>query len=137
LPPLVSPKPADRVGTLRGVFDALGPGGHLVFESRDPAFGAWREWNRAASHRVVEICGVGRIEYWVEVTDDNGQVVSFGSYFLFASGEMLLRSDSTLRFRRRDEIDAALLACGYEVIDVREAPDRPGRGFVFLAWRPR
>jgi SAM-dependent methyltransferase len=130
-------EPADWVGTLRGVFDALRPGGHLVFESRDPAFGAWREWNRAASHRTVEIPGVGRIEYWVEVTDVNGQLVSFRSYFRFASDKTLLTSDSTLRFRQRDEIDAALLACGYEVIDVREAPDRPGREFVFLARRPR
>jgi SAM-dependent methyltransferase len=31
-------------GTLRGVYDALRPGGYLVFETRDPAYQAWREW---------------------------------------------------------------------------------------------
>ena len=33
-------------GTLRGIFDTLRPGGHFVFETRDPAYEAWREWTR-------------------------------------------------------------------------------------------
>jgi len=48
----------------------------------------------------------------------------------------VLTSDSTLRFRKRDEIEAALVANGYVVDDVRDAPDRPRREFVFLARRP-
>ena len=38
----------DWEGTLHGVYEALRPGGHLVFETRDPAVEAWREWNRDA-----------------------------------------------------------------------------------------
>lgn len=41
--------PSDWDGTLRGVHDALRPGGLLVFETRVPAKRAWHEWNRAAS----------------------------------------------------------------------------------------
>ncbi|MEE3920648.1 class I SAM-dependent methyltransferase [Micromonospora sp. BRA006-A] len=40
-----------------------------------------------------------------------------------------------LRFRDRDEVEASLAAAGYRVLDVREAPDRPGREFVFVAQR--
>jgi hypothetical protein len=40
-----------------------------------------------------------------------------------------------LRFRERDEIQAALEAHGYVVDDIRGAPDRPGREFVFFARR--
>lgn len=29
--------------TLRGMYDPLRPGGHLVFETRDPAYRAWEE----------------------------------------------------------------------------------------------
>jgi hypothetical protein len=43
-------------------------------------------------------------------------------------------SDSTLRFRSRDEV-ASLLASDYRVLDVRDAPDRPGREYVFIAER--
>jgi hypothetical protein len=44
-------------------------------------------------------------------------------------------TSSTLRFRSLDEIDASLAACGFVVVDVRDAPDRPGKEHVVLAER--
>ncbi|MDP9398308.1 MAG: class I SAM-dependent methyltransferase [Actinomycetota bacterium] len=123
-------------GTLRGVHEALRPGGHLVLETRDPAYRGWQEWNRAASYRVTEIPGVGAVESWVELTHVSGPLVSFRSTWVFESDGQVLTSDSTLRFRDRAEVEAALLAHGYAVDEVRDAPDRPGREFVFLARRP-
>jgi len=41
-----------------------------------------------------------------------------------------------VRFQERDEVAADLVAAGYVVDEVRDAPDRPGREFVFLARRP-
>jgi hypothetical protein len=129
--------PADWESTLRGVHDALRPGGRLVFETRDPADEAWRRWTRAASYRVTEIPGVGAVESWVDLTDVNGPLVSFRQTFVFASDGAVLTSDSTLRFRDRDEVEAALLEHGYVVDDVRGAPDGPsGRELVFVALRP-
>ena len=127
-------EPAGWKATLRGIHDALCPGGHLVFETRDPAFGAWHDWNRPASHSVTEIAGVGTVESWHEVTDVDVPLVSFRSSVVFADGEVLT-SDSTLRFRDGDEVRADLVANGYVVEDVREAPDRPGRELVFVARR--
>ena len=123
-------------GTLRGVYDALRPGGHLVFETRDPALEAWRDWNRDASYSITEIEGVGAVESWHDVTDVSLPLVSFGSTCVFASDGEVLTTDSTLRFREQDEVHAALVAHGYDVDDVRDAPDRPGREFVFFARRP-
>lgn len=121
--------------TLRGVHAALRPGGHLVFETRDPDRRAWREWNRDATLRTVAVEGVGDVETWVEVTDVSLPLVSFRhSYVLTATGETLT-SDSTLRFRERDEVTASLAAHGYLVEEIRDAPDRPGKEFVFLARR--
>ena len=45
----------------------------------------------------------------------------------------MVASNSTLRFRSKDEVEASLITYGYRVLDVREAPDRPGREFVFIA----
>jgi SAM-dependent methyltransferase len=126
----------DWDGTLRGAYAALRRGGYLVFETRDPAYRAWTEWNRAASYRVMEIHGVGTVESWVEVADVSGALVTFRGTWVFASDGQVLTSDSTLRFRERDEVEAALVAHGYAVDDVRDAPDRPGREFVFFARRP-
>jgi SAM-dependent methyltransferase len=129
-------EPADWEGTLRGVHDALRPGGHLVFETRDPAKRAWLRWNRAASYRTAEIDGVGTVETWYELIDVSGPLVTFRGTWVFAADGQVLTSDSTLRFRERDEVEEALAGHGYAVKEVREAPDRPGLEFVFFAQRP-
>ncbi|MEV0522368.1 class I SAM-dependent methyltransferase [Streptomyces sp. NPDC050439] len=130
---IVSPETWE--GTLSGIHAALRPDGVLVFETRDPARRAWEEWNRAATLRTVTVDGVGDVETWVDVTDVSLPLVSFRhTYVLTASGETLT-SDSTLRFRDRDEVTASLTAHGYAVDEIRDAPDRPGREFVFVARR--
>lgn len=125
--------PDDWSGMLRGIHDALRPDGHLVFETRDPSYRGWEEWNRADSYTVTEIDGVGVVESWVELTRVELPLVSFRGTCAFAADGVVLTSDSTLRFRERDEVAADLVAHGYAVDDVRDAPDRPGREFVFFA----
>jgi SAM-dependent methyltransferase len=120
--------------TLRGAREALAPGGHLVFETRDPGDRAWEEWNRADSCRVTEIAGVGAVESWVDLLQVRGPLVSFRWTYVFPDGDVLT-SDSTLRFREREEVEDVLLAEGYDVADVRDAPDRPGRELIFVARR--
>lgn len=119
--------------TLRGAHTALRPGGHLVFETRVPAREAWREWTREATHAVEHVDGVGAVENWLDVVDVSLPLVTFRWTCVFASDGQRLVSDSTLRFRERDEVEADLLAHGYRVTDVREAPDRPGKEYVFFA----
>ncbi|WP_327654474.1 class I SAM-dependent methyltransferase [Streptomyces sp. NBC_00483] len=122
--------------TLRGAYEALRPGGHLVFETRDPARRAWEEWTRDRTHRVTDIPGVGQVETWTQLTDVHGPLVTFRQTYVFAADGQTLTSDSTLRFRDQEEVERDLLAGGYLVTDVREAPDRPGKEFVFVARRP-
>ncbi|MDH6518163.1 SAM-dependent methyltransferase [Streptomyces sp. SAI-135] len=121
--------------TLRCVHAVLRPGGRLVFETRDPARRAWEEWNREASYAVTDVPGAGVVESWVEVTSVEGQLVSFRWTYVFAAEGRVLTSDSTLRFREREEVEAELGAQGFVVEDVRDAPDRPGKEFVFVARR--
>lgn len=129
-------EPTDWDGLLSGAYSALRPGGHFVFESRDPARKAWQEWNRADSYVVTEIEGVGSVEHWCDLLDVDGPLVTFRGTWVFASDGAVLTSDSTLRFRNRDEIEESLAKHGFEIPEVRDAPDRPDREFVFFAHRP-
>jgi SAM-dependent methyltransferase len=113
------------------VRSALAPTGWWVFEVRDPAARGWEAWTPEATRQRVDTVE-GWVTNWVEVTEVEPPFVTFVQHYRFADGEYLT-SRSTLRFRQRDEIEAALVDGGFEVVDVRHAPDRPGLEHVFLA----
>jgi len=119
--------------TLSIVHKALRPDGHLVFETRDPRVRGWEEWTRAQTRLGVEVDGVGEVEQWTDLTEVALPLVRFRTTFVFRASGEVLTSDSTLRFRGRDEVEADLRAFGYVVDEVRDAPDRPGRELVFFA----
>jgi len=128
-------EPADWEQTLAGARRALRPGGHLVLETRDPARAAWTTWTREATHRTVTTPS-GAVEHWDVVTGVDGPLVTIEGTWVFHEDGAVLTSRSTLRFRGRAEVERDLAGHGFTVIDVRDAPDRPGLEFVFLARRP-
>ncbi len=125
----------DWAQALQGIHAALRPAGHLVFETRRPERRAWEDWAADAAQLTIEIPGSGPVEQRREVTDVSLPFVSFRYTYRFLSDGMVVTSDSTLRFRSRDEVEASLTSNGYQVQDVRDAPDRPGREFMFIAER--
>ncbi len=125
----------DWAATLRGVHAALRPGGHLVFEVRDPARRPWERWTRENTYQSLDVPGTGRVETWWDVTGVDGPLVSYRRTYVFADGTTLT-SDSTRRFWTRAEIEDSLAAAGYTLTEVRDAPDRPGWEWVFIARRP-
>jgi len=119
--------------TLHAVGAALRPGGHLVFETRRPEYRAWEGWAADADPVVEDVPGVGVVEQRFEMTTVALPYVSFRHTYRFASDGAVVTSDSTLRFRGRDEVESSLVGHGFRVVDVRDAPDRPGREFMFVA----
>jgi len=126
----------DWAATLRGVWNALRPGGHFVFETRDPARRAWEGWTRELTRSVLDVPGVGIVEDWGELTKVSGDYVTFRTETAFLRENVVVESSSTLRFRDRPEVEASLVDVGFQLREVRDAPDRPGLEFVFLTLRP-
>jgi SAM-dependent methyltransferase len=125
---------AEWMATLSGIHQALGPGGRLVFESRDPARRVWEEWKHDWTPKHVELPGIGVVESWSQVTRVEGWFVTFEGAVTLPDGTVVPTS-STLRFRGREELEVSLAAAGFTVDEVRDAPDRPGRELVFVATR--
>jgi SAM-dependent methyltransferase len=125
----------DWAHTLAAIGAALRPRGHFVFETRRPERRAWEEWAADTGPVTLEVPGTGRVEQRREVTSVSLPQVSFRYTYTFLADGQVITSDSTLRFRDRDELETSLAAGRYRVLDVREAPDRPGREFVFLTER--
>jgi SAM-dependent methyltransferase len=120
---------------LRACFTALRPGGWLVFEVRDPDRQAWRDWTPEQTRRSVAAPAADRVTAWCAVTNIALPLVSFRWTYVFDSDGAVLTSDSTLRFRGRDELADSLAASGFTVQHVRDAPDRPGAELVLVAER--
>ena len=123
------------LATLAAIRAALRDGGHLIFESRDPDRRAWEEWTEERTRSTTDVPGIGRVTDWGQVTDVDGELVTFESPNIFEADGTVIISRSTLRFRSRDAIERSLTACGFDVVEVRDAPDRPGREMVFVARR--
>jgi SAM-dependent methyltransferase len=121
------------MATIRACREALNPNGRLVFEVRDPAREAWKGWNREQSYQTIEVPGTGTIETWVELVRAQPQLVTFRHVFVFREDGRAMTSESTLRFRTRSEIADTITRAQLAVESVRDAPDRPGLEFVFIA----
>jgi len=120
---------------LRRAAAVLGTGGHVVFETRDPARHAWEAWTPEMTAQRIEDEVEGVVESWQQVTDVDLPFVSFENRFRFKDVAQV-RSTSTLRFRSREEIEQSLADAWLDLVDVRAAPDRPGRELVFIARKP-
>jgi SAM-dependent methyltransferase len=125
----------DWTATLIAVRQALRSGGWVVFETRVPARRAWEQWTPEPSHTSVDVPGLGTVESWESVIDVAADLVTFRSMTVFSRDDVVIESVSTLRFRDRHEIEASLVEIGFELVEIRDAPDRPGLEFVFLARR--
>jgi ubiquinone/menaquinone biosynthesis C-methylase UbiE len=121
----------DWAQTLDAVRRCLRPGGWLAFETRRPEARDWEGWDE--SDTPIHLPDGGTAVFTCTVTRVEPPLVTFETTLTL--GEDVVPSCSTLRFRERPEVEADLVRHGFEVVDVREAPDRPGKELVFLARR--
>ena len=118
----------DWYDTLRAIRTCLRPGGWFVFETRRSEVRDWETWDLAPS--LVAMPDGRTAVVSCTVTEVALPLVTFEG--LTAIGEEIMRSTSTLRFRERSELERDLSRHGFNVLDVRDAPDRPGKEMVFL-----
>lgn len=117
--------------TLSAVHGCLRRGGWFAFETRRPEVRAWEQWDVPPT-RVALPDGTSVVVSRT-VTEVALPLVTFESTTTI-DGEVVT-SASTLRFRERDEVERDLDEHGFDIVGVRDAPDRPGKELVFLTRR--
>lgn len=60
---------------------ALVTGGRLIFDSRDPQYRKWEEWNPADSRHQVSLPGGTEVDIWTEVTQVQQGTVDFTHHY--------------------------------------------------------
>ncbi len=120
---------------VRNAWRALRPGGWLVFEVREPTARGWESWTKDLTFAVHDTATGGRVEHWTELDVVALPYVSFTHHYLFTGRGVQMASQSTLRFRSRPDVERSLTSHGFDVVDVRDAPDRPSLENVFIARR--
>jgi SAM-dependent methyltransferase len=119
---------------LASIERSLADGGTLVFECRRPDVEPWRDWDREDTYQIVET-DLGPLETWVEFLEADDRLVTFEWTGTYLESGFTLSSRSTLAFRTIEELEASLRLAGLLIVDVREAPDRPGLEYVVFARR--
>ena len=98
---------------------------YLAFESVDPTGQPWLRWNRQTTYVRRDSPDAGVFESWLEVTQVEGDLVSTRRTYVFAADGATLTSEGTRRYPPRAAIEESLISAGFDVADVRGAPDRP------------
>ena len=97
---------------------ALRPGGHLTFETRNPAARAWERWTKPATYQRLRHPDGGWFETWVdlvEVAGDPDAPTETHAGHTVLPGDEHVVAHETLRFRSPAEIVTALDAAGFTI----------------------
>ena len=107
---------ADQRAVLATIARHLAPGGRFIFDTRNPAVEAWRDWTPETTRRKLEHPALGSIEAWSDVAQDaaTGIVTYQTHYRVLASGKCLSAS-SKIRFSGQEQIAALLAEAGLKV----------------------
>jgi hypothetical protein len=104
--------------TLAAIREALGPGGRVAFESRNPLPLSWTAWTPQTSRRRVQDAVVGPVEVWFQDPKVDGDLVRYEIHYLFGRTGGELVSHTELRFRTQAELSRSLSDAGFSVESV-------------------
>jgi SAM-dependent methyltransferase len=105
---------ADWESVLRHLHGALGPGGTLAFETRNPGARGWERWNRLATLRTVST-DEGPVQLWHETVQVALPLVTYDTLTRNLSSGHQTRDRDVLAFRDVDALGTSLRRAGFEV----------------------
>jgi ubiquinone/menaquinone biosynthesis C-methylase UbiE len=106
------------LSALSNIHQHLVPGARLVFESRNPLVCEWESWTMEETRETRTVDGIGPVEVFYQVTEAEGEHVTFDAVFtLTQTGEQRI-SKSTLRFPSLKTILSLLSQAGFKHVEM-------------------
>jgi len=100
--------------TLAAIHKTLTPGGHFVFDSRNPLTKPWDAWTKQSSLQHFDT-DAGQIDMWYQFCEITGNRVRYEIHYSFAkSGEELV-SANELVYRSQSAIEQSLSDAGFRI----------------------
>ncbi|ACC71305.1 class I SAM-dependent methyltransferase [Paraburkholderia phymatum] len=126
--------------TLAAAYAALGTGGQLAFESRNPLVAPWAGWTPHQSRRVIDGAPYGTVEIWQQLVDVKADCVRFDTFYRFIDSGDTVVSASELRLRTQAELSEALRKAGFSKMEwfgdwSRSSVDEMSRELIVVATR--
>ncbi len=102
----------DQLAVLETIAAHLDPGGHFLFDSRNPLAEAWREWTPERSEEVVRHPRFGKVKGWHHARMGTDGIVTYRTWYEVTATGQTLTAESKIAFPSKEEIAAGLEAAG-------------------------
>ena len=108
--------PDDQAAVLGTIARHLAPGGRFIFDSRNPAAEAWREWSPEVSRHEIEHATLGPVEAWNDAAwDAAGGIVTYETHYRIKTENRAVSASSQIRFTRQEELARLIGSAGLRV----------------------
>ncbi|MGJ9425880.1 class I SAM-dependent methyltransferase [Nesterenkonia halotolerans] len=136
---------ADWDAVLAQAWQALSPGGHLAFESRNPAALELDAWDAESTRETQPHPGGGEFTSWMEIAGVrqdavDGQLITARAHNLLPDAREII-AEETLRYRPLAVLRESLTAAGFEIRQLwgdwdRDELSEDSPEMIFLAQKP-
>ena len=107
---------ADQQAVLETIARHLAPDGRFIFDSRNPAAAAWRDWTPARSRRRLTHPQLGEVEAWTDAAHDpDSGIVTYRTRYRVVGDERTFSATSRIRFTPREDLATRIAAAGLAV----------------------
>ena len=103
----------DRRAMLSTIAEHLAPGGRFIFDTRNPAAQAWREWTPRPSMRRFEHPGLGAVEAWNDIDRDaTTGIVTYQTHYRIIANDRHYSAASKIQFTTQERLAVLLDEAG-------------------------
>lgn len=102
----------DRQAVFATIAAHLAPNGHFLFDSRNPAVEAWREWTPERSEEMVDHSRFGMVKSWYDARVEADGIVTYRTWYKIAATGQILTAESKIAFPSKEDIAAGIEAAG-------------------------